>query len=183
MENFIVISAFLSFALFLFPVFITVSVVVSGKKIGFSLYVFSFFKVAGGYVTFHKDGYCIHLSEKKAFFVEYGSMNEERKKFAVTEGFQLYRLHITAELNKKSDYALPLTVFSESVLWEAFARIKEKRKYLSLKSGVLLSDNETFITANTVTVFNGFVLARATVKIIMGRIITKIWQKKQKIRS
>lgn len=178
MENFIVISAFLSFALFLFPMFATVSVIISGKRIGFSLYLFSFLKLVGGYITFHKEGYCVHLSKKKAVFVEYNKMNEERKRFAVAEGFQLYKLHLTAELNKNKDYAVPLTVFMQFSLREIFAHVRAKRKYLSLKSGVLLSDGDFLLTLKTVTIFNGFVIARAVTKIIMGRIITKLWQKK-----
>lgn len=181
MENFIVISAFLSFTLFIFPVFVTVSVIISGDKAGFSVYAFSFIKLFGGYVTLHGQGYCVHLSEKKAIFVEYNKMNEERKKFAVTEGFQLYKLHLTAELNKSADYAIPLTVFLQSSLREAFSVAKRKRSYLSLKSGVLLSDGKACLTIKTATVFNFFVIVRAAVKIIMGRIITKIWKEKQKI--
>jgi len=181
MENFIVISAFLSFTLFIFPIFITISAVISGEKAAFSIYVFSVIKLFGGYVTFHKSGYAVHISEKKAFFVEYKKMNEERKKFAVTEGFQLFRLHLTAELNKDSEAAIPFAVFFQSVIREIFARIRDEKRYLSLKSGVLLSAGKTNITATTVTVFNGFAIARAAVKIITGSIITKIWRKRQKI--
>jgi len=183
MENFIVISAFLSFIIFVFPIFATASVIIGDKKIGFSIYLFSFIKLGGGYITFHKDGYCAHISKNKAIFVPYGNMGEERKKFAVTEGFQLYKLHLTAELNKGADYAIPLTVMLQSGLRSVFFRIKNERQYLSLKSGVLLSDGEFSLTLKTVTVFNAFVIARAVIKIILGRIITKIWQKKQKIRS
>lgn len=183
MENFIVISAFLSFIIFIFPIFATVSVIIGGKRIGFSIYLFSVIKLGGGYITFHKEGYCVHISKNKAIFVPYKNMSEERKKFAVTEGFQLYKLHLTAELNKNADHSIPLAVIMQSGLQSAFALIKAERKYLSLKSGVLLSEGEPSLTLKTVTVFNVFVLARAVIKIIMGRIITKIWQKKQKIRS
>lgn len=179
MENSIVFSFFALTLIFFFPFYADIYVMFKNGKVDFSVYLFSFLKLVGGYVTFYKDAYCIHISQKRAFYIKYSDMGEESKKFEIADGFQLYKFHSIIELNKNSEYS----IIAGIIIKPAFDILSETysfdKKFLSLKCGVLLSDNCSSSAFCIGEIFNLFVVTRAIVKIITGRIIT-IWQKKQK---
>lgn len=182
MENLIVVLSFIGLFFFFFPIFLNTTIVYYDKKIGFSLYLFSFFKLVSGYITFHKEAFAVHISDKKAFYIRYLDMKNEGKKFAVTQGFQLYSVHLITEFDKNKDYAVYVSLAEQFILRFIYIGFHVSREYLSLKSDLLLSNGPTNVSLNTVTVFNFFTLVRAVVKITAGRIITSWWKKKRKLK-
>ena len=103
------------------------------KKLAFSLYLFGFIKLVGGYVSSYRGGVAVHISEKKAILLPYTGMNEERKKFKIFRSFRLISLEATAETG--ADY------FAGAGL--VFAALKG---YLHLKCEAKKSNVKLFLT-------------------------------------
>lgn len=179
MENPVVLSFFALTLIFFFPFYADIYVMLKDGRVDFSIYLFSSIKLIGGYITFYKDAYAVHISKKKAFYVKYSNMGEESKKFELADGFQLYKFHFIAELDKNSEYSIMAGTIIKPVFDVIFESYSSDKKFLSLKCGILFSDKRWSIAFRAGEIFNLFVVMRTMVKIIIGRIIT-IWQKRQK---
>lgn len=170
--------ALVLFSLTLFPIFINLNVFfdISQKKGCFSVYLFKIIKIHGGYATLYDKGIAFHLSNEKANLVPYKEFLNTRKKFEITDGFQIYSYNQIIEIGSEDSVALTIMASSLlNVLTNAlFSAFNRNKAYLSLKSGVLLTPtkNTLKISIKLVAVFNLFVLAMAGVKIILEKIIS-----------
>lgn len=181
------ILSFVGFLIFLFPIFLNVNVFidVKQKKGCFGIYLFRFIKIYGGYATLYKSGIAFHLTEKKAVLLPYREIGNTRKKFEITDGFQIYSYHQIVEIGSRENpgAALMAAAFTEALSGALFANFFAKKKYLSLKNGTMLMTKSSAlkISVNTVAVFNMLVLTMASVKIILEKILgNERKRKKQK---
>ena len=187
MENALIYGAFIGNVILFFPVFLSLDSYTDllKNKVFFSVYLFKFIKIFGGYLTLHRDGIAIHLGEKKALFVKYADMQNERKKFEITAGFQLYSLRTSIELGNKyfpmlGFYAAAFAQILSRTIYPLFCRNK---KFLNLKNGTILTpmDDDVKVTMHLVTVFNQLTVLIAFFKLMLEEIIN-LWQKKKNTR-
>ncbi len=185
MENAYVYGALIGGVLLFFPMFLHLDAYadITKKKLFFSVYAFGVLKAVGGYIVPHREGLAIHISRKKAVFVPYADMQNERKKFEITAGFQLFTLRTSLEIG---DETMPTAAFFVAALLQVVSRtvlpaVCRGRRFLRLKNGVLLrhGGNAAMVTVHLVTVFNLLTVGIAFAKIILEAIIN-LWQKKRK---
>ena len=105
MDDTLCILSFVGFLSFLFPIFLNVNAFVDGKekKGCFGIYLFRFFKIYGGYATLYKEGIAFHLTKKKAVLLPYKELGNTRKKFEITDGFQVYSYHQIVEIGNREN--------------------------------------------------------------------------------
>ena len=187
MDDRICVLAFVGFTFFLFPIFINLNAFVDiGQKKGcFGIYLMRFIKIFGGYATLYNQGIVFHLTKNKAILLPYRELTNTRKKFEITEGFQVYSYHQIIEIGSKQHTAGALFAVAliESLAGALYSRWFAKKKYLSLKNGAILMPHSDVlkISVNTVAVFNVLVLTMAAIKIVLERILEyERTRKKQK---
>lgn len=182
MGELFIISSFVGMLFFLFPVFVYADgyLDVRENKAWFSLSLFKYFKVFGGYGQLDREGIALHLTKKKAIFMPFDQMADTRKYFEITEGFQLYRFHIVVETGgAESPYGVLLASALQSIGGASFAVLRTRHPFLSLKNGTLLTEKPCLkVSLHTVTVFNGLVVSMAITKKILEAIIN--WIRKRK---
>lgn len=182
MKNAFVYGAFIGSLFFLFPIFLNVDAYtdLNENKVFFSLHIFKFIKIIGGYIVVQSKGLVFHISEKKALFLNYENMQNERKKFEITAGFQLYTLRTSLELGDEQFPAAGLytALFSQLLSQVFYPWITFRKRFINLKNGTLLlhGGNSVKATVHVVTVFNQLTIGIALFKIILEAIIN-LWQK------
>ena len=122
MGELFVYSAFLGIFFFLLPIFVRVDAYVDARenKLWFSLSLYRFFRVFGGYAELRREGLVLHLTEKKAVIVPFAQMGSTRKKFEITKGFQLYSFHQIVETGgASSPYGALIGAFFQSAAGQA----------------------------------------------------------------
>jgi len=179
MERLIVVFSFIGMLFFFFPLFLEANAVVEDKRVMFSFYLFSFIRLFCGYVTFTKVASVLHYSKNKAIYLPYKNMKEEKAIFDAAEGIQLMSLSVISETDLKNEGLMPLCVILTAALRIVFCAASRRKPFLKLSGDLLLSDSGTVFSAGAVVVFNIFTLLRVAVKIIIGRIISAIWKKRQ----
>lgn len=188
MENVYVYGAFINMLFLFFPIFLSLDayVDITKNKTYFSVHLFKFFKVIGGYITLQKEGVAIHITKKKAIFVKYEDMQKERKKFEITAGFQLYTLRTSLEIG---DEYFPAAGFYTAMFTQILSQIlypwiTHRKDFMNLKNGTLLlhGDNAVKATVHLVTVFNQLTIVIALAKLILEAIIN-LWQKKKNTKQ
>jgi hypothetical protein len=185
MSEVFIISFFAGMVLFLFPVFVYTDAYLDLKenKAWFSLSLFKHLKIFGGYAQLEQDGIVLHLSKKKAVFVFYNQMSSTRKKFEITDGFQLYRFHQIVETGgSQSPTGVMIASLLQSFGGAVCAVLKTKHPFLSLKNGTLLANEPCLkVSLQTVFIFNNLVLTIAIVKKILEVIIN--WIRKKRLTA
>lgn len=185
MGEFFVYSFFAGILFFLFPVFVYADAYmdVQENKAWFSLSLFKYFKIFGGYAQLTKDGVVIHLTKKKAVFLPYSGMGDTRKKFEITDGFQLYKFHQIVETGgSQTMWGIMIASLLQSAGGAVCAYFKTKHPFLSLKNGTLLAENLCLkYSVQVVTIFNGLVLTIAITKKILEVIIN--WIRKKRLTA
>ena len=185
MSELFIYSTFIGTLLFLFPVFVYADAYVDilENKFWFSLSLFKFIKVFDGDAQVKKEGLVFHITEKKALILQYKQMAPMRKKFEVTKGFQLYRFHQIVETGGEGSPAgIFIAATLQSVGAQIFSVMQTLHPFLSLKSGVLLTETPNLkITLQTVTVFNGLVLVIAFTKKLLEAFLA--WIKRKKLTA
>ncbi len=183
MGEFFVYSFFLSALFTVLPVFIRTEgfLDVRENRLYFSVGPYESFSVFGGYAQLVKGGIAVHISRKKAIYIPFEKMTDTRKKFEITKGFQLYRLHQTIETgNVRTPASVLFATLLQSVSGQVFSVLQTNHPFLSLKNSILISEETTFkATFQVVTVFNGLVLLSAIAKKSLEVIIA--WNRKRKL--
>ena len=181
MGEFFVWSTFFGALIFFFPVFLGSDVYLNVRenKAYFALSVFGV-RVFGGYGELYREGAAIHLTKKYAIFLPYDKMGDTRKYFEITDGFQLYKFHQIVETGGADTvYGVLLAAVLQAGGGAAFAYLKTKHPFLSLKNGTVLADEVCLkLTVETVTVFNGLVLTLAIAKKTLEAFLNWIRNKK-----
>ncbi len=187
MENALVYGASAGAVLLLFPVFLCLDAYadLTENKFCFSVCAFGAFKIIGGYIRLEREGLAVHVGRKKAFFLPYAQMSNERKKFEITAGFQPVACKISLEIG---DEDLPVAAFlltaGARILSETlFPVFRRGRKFLKLENGLLLrhGGNAALLTLHFVAAFNLLTVGIALTKILLEAIIN-LWQKKKDTR-
>ena len=182
MGEFFIVSAFLAALLFLFPLYVRAEAHLDVKenKCWFFVGLYRHIKIFGGYGQLGKDGIALHISKKKAIFIPYNKMGDTRKKFEITQGFQLLNFHQVIETGgAETMYAIMLGAAFNAISGSFFSVLRTKHPYLSLKNNLLLTHRaELKITLQSEVVFNGLVLAVALTKKLLEVIINWIRTKK-----
>ena len=182
MGEFFIVSAFLGALLFIFPQYMRVEahLDVQENKCWFFGGLYRHIKIFGGYGQLEPDGIALHITKKKAFFIPYDKMADTRKKFEITQGFQLLSFHQVLETGgAESVYGVMLGALSNSVTGTLFSVLQTRHPFLSLKNNLLLTNrSELKITLQSEVVFNGLVLTIALTKKLLEVIINWIRTKK-----
>lgn len=145
------------------------------KKFAFSLFLFKFLRVLGGYVTTYKGGIAIHVSEKKAFLKPYSDMEKDRKRFSVIKSFHLKSFCLTTETG--AEYLLPIAL-THAVLRTYFFAIGGKKE--KIENNLWLTDGDVLrVSLNVVLSFNLYIVLRALFQSIKEK-LKVLCQRKQK---
>ena len=145
------------------------------KKFAFSLFLFNFLRILGGYVTTYKGGIAIHVSEKKALLKPYSDMEKDRKRFSVIKTFRLKSFQLTTETG--AEYLLPITL-AHTVLRTYFFTIGGKKE--KIENNLWLTDGDVLrISLNVVLSFNLYIILRALFQSIKEK-LKVLCQRKQK---
>ncbi len=185
MGEFFVYSFFTGILLFLFPVFVHTDVYVDIRenRTNFSVRLFRLIKIVGGYIKLKTDGIAIHLSEKKAAFFSFSKMLEPRRRFQITDGIQLYKFHQIIETGgAQTIWGIMIASTLQSFGGAAYAVLKTKHPFLSLKNGTLLAEKPCLkYSAQIVVIINGLVIAIALIKKLLEVIIN--WNRKKRLTA
>ena len=145
------------------------------KKFCFSIYLFSFIKILGGYVATYKGGLAVHLSPKKAYLLPYNQVNQERKRFSFTRSFYWKKAMLTTESG--AEYLL-LTMLLHAIL--RFSFLIKGGNFKKIHNNVWLTEGDVFKLSLSITVwFNLFLLLKNFLMFIKEK-IQILWRKKVK---
>ena len=165
------------FILLFFPIYLKADghYDMNGRKLAFSIAIYRFFRVLGGYIATYQGGLAIHISPQRAIIIPYKDLNNERKRFSIMRTFQLRKINITTETGP--EYLLPsaLTQATFRVIFFILGGKKEK-----IENNVWLTDGDILrVTMNVSVRFNLFILIRGFIMSIKER-IKQLWRKKIK---
>ena len=147
----------------------------NGRKLAFSIAIYRFFRVLGGYIATYQGGLAMHLSPKKAVLIPYKDLNNERKRFSIMRTFRLRKLQITTETG--AEYLLPCAA-TQAVFRLIFFILGGKKE--KIENNLWLTDGDVLrITMNLSVRFNLFILFRRLIITIKEQ-IKDLWQKKIK---
>ncbi len=177
MENFFVVGCFISLFFLFFPMFTQLIVFfdINTGKLCFSLYLFKFIKIYGGYVTLCDKGLVFHLSLTNAVLLPWQEILAQKKKLEITKGFQIVEFSQIIELGNgiNADTKILLSTVSTILSNIILSISKEKKNFIDYKSGTLLlhSADKVKLNVSITAVYNGLVLIIALCKILIQKVI------------
>ncbi len=132
------------------------------KKFCFSLYLFNFIKIIGGYIATYRGGLAIHISKKKAIVLSYGQLEGERQRFSFIRTFHLTSFQLTTETG--AEYLLPAFVLYSTV--KNYFIIKSLPKCM-IENHLWLADGDKLrLSLSIVTWFTLFILLKNFIKFL-----------------
>ncbi len=168
----------IGFAVILFMPFFLKAVIhydMNRKKFCFSLYLFHFIKLVGGYIATYKGGLVIHLSDKKAVLLEYGQIEGERQRFSFVQTFHLSAINVTVETG--AEYLLPAVACHNAFNGYFMVKGWQRKK---IENNLWLSDGDKLrISLSILTWFNLFIILKNLIKFLKEK-VQLLWQKKVK---
>ena len=172
---FCIISGTLFFLFF--PIYVTTNAYydMNGRKLSFSVGLYGFLKLIGGYFATYQGGLAIHTSKKKAILIPYSQINNERKRFSAMRTFRLKTLRNTVETGP--EYLLYVSLLQSvfRVIFLAMGGQEEKiENNLWLKNGDVLRISTQFTLR-----FNLFIIIRNFINIMKEK-IKLLWQTTKK---
>lgn len=127
---------------------------VNKRKLAFSICIFRFLRIFGGYIATYKGGLAIHKSQNKAVIIPYTDVQKEGKRFSILKTFQIKSFVLTTETG--AEYLFPCA-FTHAILRTIFF-IKGGKKR-NIENNLWLTDGDTLrISLNCVLFFNFFIL-------------------------
>jgi len=175
MGEFFVWGTLIGAIIILFPIFVCIDthLDVRANKVWFSVRLFYFLKLVGGYMQLTSEGIAIHLSKKKGIILPYSQLLDTRKKFDITSGFQLIRLHSSLETNGANEaYGILIASAFQTASYIVFSFLTAQHPFISLENNILLSrQNNLTVSMHMVTCFNLLILLIAVCKKILEGII------------
>lgn len=145
------------------------------KKFCFSVYLFSFLKLIGGYIATYQGGFAIHVSDKKAFLLPYSQINNERKRFSFMNTFRLVSAVLTTETG--TEYLLQSALAHTALRVLFFAKGGEKE---NIQNNLWLTEGDVLRVSFFVKMkFTLFILLKNLFRFIKEK-IKSLWQKKTK---
>ena len=137
----------------------------NGRKLAFSISLYRFIRVFGGYIATYQGGLALHVSQKKAILVPYKQLNKESKRVSIIRTFRLKKINTTIETG--AEYLLPSAYLQVifRILFFAMGGKKEK-----IENNIWLTDGDTLrVTVNFTVRFNLFMLFVKLIKSIKER--------------
>lgn len=160
---FILLTISLSIVLLLFfPIYVKTDghYDMNGRKLAFSISLYKFFRVFGGYIATYPGGFAVHVSPKKAILIAYGDLESERKRLSVLKSLKLQRFHITVETGP--EYLLTTSACQMLLRIVFFILDGEREK---IENNVWLTNGDVLrISSNFTVRFNLFVILRNLTK-------------------
>jgi len=145
------------------------------KKLAFSVFIYKFFKVIGGYCTVYSGGIAIHRSSQKVILKPYAQLDNDRKRFSFMRSFRLSSFVLTTETG--AEYLLEIALIQ--ILLRVIFVIKGGTKE-DVENNLWLTDGDVLrISLNFIAYFNLFILLREFVKFLKEK-MSLLWQKKMK---
>ena len=144
------------------------------RKFSFSVYLFGFLRIVGGYIATYAGGFALHITKKKAILLPYSQINSERKRFSFIRTFKLKTLTITTETG--AEYLLPMALAHMSTRMYFFIKGGKKE---DIEQNLWLTDGDVLrISATIIVHFTIFMLIKEFIKFLKEK--WKIWQKNSK---
>lgn len=175
MDEFFIYGTFIGVFLLFVPIFVYVDTYadVRGNKLWFSLSLYKYFRIFGGYGELRREGIAVHLTKKFAAVVPYENLANTRKKFEITKGFQIWRFHQVIETGgANSVYSVLLAAAIRSASGAAFSFVRTRYPFVSLKNSALFAEEPCLkLSTQTAFVFNNLVLLVAITKKILEALI------------
>ena len=169
MDRFFFISLLISLsilALLFFPIYVKMDghYDMNGRKLAFSIALYRFIRILGGYIATYKGGLAMHISPQKAILLPYKDLERERKHFSIMRSFRLKEINITTETGP------------EYLLWSAAMQTAFRGAFLLLggnkekmENNLWLTDGDILrLTMNFTIRLNVFILLRRAMKAIIG---------------
>lgn len=157
---FIVLTIGLSiFVLLFFPIYIKTDTHydMNGRKLAFSLSLYRYFRLFGGYIATYPGGLAMHISPQKAVLIPYTDLDSERKRFSVVRAFRLRELNVTIETG--AEYLLWVSILQMLFRIFFFIQGEEKEK---IENNLWLSDGDVLrVSANFTVRFNLFIILQS----------------------
>ena len=106
-----------------------------------------------------------------------------RKRFEITQGFQLYRFHQIVETGGEGNpTGVVIGAALQALSAQIFSVMQTNHPFLSLKNGVLLTETPNLkLTVQAVTIFNGLILSIAFGKKLLEAFLN--WIRKKRLTA
>ncbi len=156
-----IVSLSVLFLLF-FPIYLETSAHydMNGRKLSFSVNLYKFIKLLGGYIATYQGGFALHTSKKKAILIPYTEMDNERKRISAIRTLRMKSLSLTLETG--AAYLIPVVIL-QKVAQIYFLAKGGKRE--ELESNLWLTDGDRLrISFAFILRFNLFILLRNIIK-------------------
>lgn len=138
----------------------------NGRKLAFSVKLYKFLRVIGGYLATYRGGIALHISPRKAILIPYSDLDNERKRFSIMRTFRLTSLKITAETGAEYlMYTLIAQTISRAYFLSHGGKKKNLRNNLWLREGDILR-----ISLNFAIRFNLFILLKSFFKSLKEKV-------------
>lgn len=159
------------------PIFLTIDIHydMNRRKFCFSLRLFGFLRLIGGYIATYKGGLAIHVSKKKAFLLPYSEVDKKRKKFSFMRTFHLSSFVLTTETG--AEYLLPIATAHAVLRTYFFSKGGKKNK---IENNLWLTDGDVLrISLKATLRFTLWMLLCALFKFIKEK-LKELWRRKTK---
>ena len=165
---FILLSIILALVILLFiPIYLKTDghYDMNGRKLAFSISLYRFIRVFGGYIATYKGGLALHVSEKKAILLPYSQLDKERKRISIIRSFRLRKINTTIETG--AEYLL-LSAYAQALFRILFFVLGGKKE--KIENNVWLTEGDILrATVNFTVRFNLFMLFVKLIKSIKER--------------
>ncbi len=139
---------------------------VNGRKLAFSVKIYKFLRVMGGYLATYRGGIALHISPRKAIVVPYSDLDNERKRFSIMRSFRLTSLKITAETG--AEYLI-YTLFALTIFRICF--LSQGGKKENLRNNLWLCEGDVLRISLHFTIrFNLFILLKSFFKLLKEKV-------------
>ena len=149
------------FILLFFPIYVKADghYDMNGRKMAFSLALYRYFRVLGGYIATYPGGLAVHISPQRAILIAYKDLDSEKKRLFIMRSFRLKKMNITVETG--AEYLLSCTAIQAFFRLIFFAIGGKKEK---IENNIWLTDGDVLrITMNVSIRLNLFILLRRLV--------------------
>ena len=163
--------------LLFFPLYLSLNIHydMNRKKFCFSVCLYKWMKIIGGYITLYSKGIALHVSNKKAILLQYNEFERERKKFSFFQTIRLRKTFIVAETG--ADYLIG--VYFISLVSQLLCAIKQDNTK-DVETRIWLAQGDVLqISIKLSWLFNGYTVVKELISVFNEK-VRSIWKKKVK---
>ncbi len=145
------------------------------KMAGFSIRLFGFIKLLGGYIRPYAGGIALHVSKNKAILLPFADWKTEQKRISFYKCFRLIACDITTESG--AEYLLPLSLVEIGTRVFFFVNGGKKEK---ISNNFWLTDGNVLRISLRVAVYINIYILLGKLFLYIKESIKLLWQKKTK---